>query len=171
MSEVYTRLAAAFCHLEKEVARGRVSMYGVSAAFFPLRPTDGEHLDLAQVMAQLPEEHHFRVIQFPLNYAEAQNLWVGHAQRDAEGMALDRDKALKAPTLLEAARAHGLATLINRPLDGIYKESHGVLRFTSLDCDVRSFSELQLDNCDTLEEKLTKLCALSRQPWNMGEDA
>ena len=27
------------------------------------------------------------------------------------------------------------------------QESHGVLRFSSLDCDVRSFSELQLDNC------------------------
>jgi len=122
-------------------------------------------------MAQLPEEHHFRVLQFPLNYAEAQCLWVGHAPRDADGTALDKEKALEAPTLFEAARAHGLATLINRPLDGIYKESHGVLRFSSLDCDVRSFSELQLDNCDMLEEKLTKACALHRKPWSMGEDA
>lgn len=171
MDEVYRRLAAAFKHLETEVARGRIAMYGVSAAFFPLRPTDPEHLDLTQIMAQLPEGHHFRVIQFPFNFAEAHCLWVGHAPRDEQGKALDQDKALEAPTLFEAARAHGLATLINRPLDGIYLESHGVLRFSSLDCDVRSFSELQLDNCDVLETKLTKACQLHRKPWSMGEDA
>jgi len=171
MAEVYSRLGLAFQHLESEVARGRIAMYGLSAAFYPLRPTDAEHLDLNHVMAQLPENHNFKVIQFPFNFAEAQCLWVGHVPRDVDGVAVDKDKALEAPTLFEVARAHGLATLINRPLDGIYKESHGVLRFSSLDCDVRSFSELQLDNCDMLEQKLTKQCALSRQPWNMGEDA
>lgn len=71
----------------------------------------------------------------------------------------------------EAARAHGLATLTNRPLDGIWKESHGVLRFSSLDSDVRSFSELQLDNCDVLEEKLTQICKLGESPYNAGDGA
>lgn len=171
MAEVYCRLGAAFRHLESEVEKGRVSMYGVSAAFYPLRPTDSQHLDLHQVMAQLPEGHHFRVIQFPLNYAEAQCLWVGHTTRDADGLALKKDEALEAPTLFEAAKEYGLATLINRPLDGIYKESNGVLRFSSLDCDVRSFSELQLDSCDVLETRLTKACALDRRPWSFGEGA
>lgn len=60
---------------------------------------------------------------------------------------------------------------MNRPLDGIYKESHGVLRFSSLDCDQRSFSELQLDNCDSLEEKLTALSGLAKQPYNAGDGA
>merc|ERR1712232_221234 len=32
------------------------------------------------------------------------------------------------------------------------------------DCDVRSFSELQLDNCDSLEEKLTNICKLTEEP-------
>jgi len=171
MAEVYRRLGTAFKHLETEVARGRIAMYGISAAFFPLRPTDAQHLDLNQVLAQLPSEHHFRALQLPLNYAEAQNLWVGHATRNAEGIALDQEKALEAPTLFELAQKHGLAMLINRPLDGIYKESHGVLRFSSLDCDVRSFSELQLDNCDQLETKLTKACQLHRRPWSMDEGA
>eukprot|EP00747_Dinoflagellata_sp_TGD_P202031 gnl/TRDRNA2_/TRDRNA2_75519_c0_seq1.p1 gnl/TRDRNA2_/TRDRNA2_75519_c0~~gnl/TRDRNA2_/TRDRNA2_75519_c0_seq1.p1 ORF type:complete len:744 (+),score=134.57 gnl/TRDRNA2_/TRDRNA2_75519_c0_seq1:95-2233(+) len=171
MAEVYKRLAKAFAHLEKEVAKGRIAMYGVSAAFHPLRPTDAEHLDLDTVMAQLPKEHHFRVIQFPLNFAEAQIIWIGHTPRDADGAALDRDRAMSAPPLLEAAKAHSLAVLINRPLDGIYKESHGVLRFSSLDCDVRSFSELQLDNCDALEEKLTRVCKLDGRPYNAGEGA
>eukprot|EP00441_Pelagodinium_beii_P033319 CAMPEP_0197644768 /NCGR_PEP_ID=MMETSP1338-20131121/17634_1 /TAXON_ID=43686 ORGANISM="Pelagodinium beii, Strain RCC1491" /NCGR_SAMPLE_ID=MMETSP1338 /ASSEMBLY_ACC=CAM_ASM_000754 /LENGTH=706 /DNA_ID=CAMNT_0043218221 /DNA_START=23 /DNA_END=2143 /DNA_ORIENTATION=+ len=171
MGEVYARLGVAFRHLEKEVERGRVAFYGVSAAFMPLRPTDAQHLELASVMKQLPEKHHFRVLQFPLNYAEAESLWVGHVPRSPDGVAIDRGSAIDAPTLFEAARKHGLATLINRPLDGIYKESHGVLRFSSLDCDMRSFSELQLDNCDVLEEKLTALCKLSRPPFNTQDGA
>mmetsp|Transcript_31656 Transcript_31656/g.73923 ORF Transcript_31656/g.73923 Transcript_31656/m.73923 type:complete len:709 (+) Transcript_31656:77-2203(+) len=171
MGEVYSRIAEAFEHLEKEVAKGRISMYGVSAAFMPLRPTDAEHLDLHSLMALLPEKHHFRVIQFPLNYAEAQVMWVGHTLRNADGTAVDKEKVLEAPDLLEAARSYGLTTWINRPLDGIYKESHGVLRFSSLDCDVRSFSELQLDNCDVLEEKLTSMCGLAEPPFQAGEGA
>mmetsp|Transcript_52452 Transcript_52452/g.135361 ORF Transcript_52452/g.135361 Transcript_52452/m.135361 type:complete len:704 (-) Transcript_52452:99-2210(-) len=171
MADVYARLKEAFAHLETEVAAGRIAMYGVSAAFHPLRPTDPEHLDLQAVMAQLPANHHFRVLQFPMNFAEAQILWVAHTPRDPNGVALDREGAQSCPTLFELAKEHGLATLINRPLDGIYKESHGVLRFSSLDCDVRSFSELQLDNCDALENKLTTLCKLDDAPYYAGEGA
>jgi aryl-alcohol dehydrogenase-like predicted oxidoreductase len=170
-NEIYARLKAAFTHLEAEVARGRIAMYGISGAFYPLRPTDPEHLDLERVMKQLPEGHHFRVLQFPLNFAECEILSVANILRKPDGSAIDRDRALSAPTLFETARAHGLATLTNRPLDGIYKESHGVLRFSSLDCDVRSFSELQLDNCDVLEEKLTMGCNLDQPPYNAGEGA
>jgi len=171
MEDVYARLRDAFAHLETEVAGGRIAMYGLSAAFTPLRPTEPEHLDLDAVVAQLPENHHFRVLQFPLNFAEAQTHWVAHTPRNPDGVALDREKAQSAPTLFESAKQHGFATLINRPLDGIYKESHGVLRFSSLDCDVRSFSELQLDNCDALESKLTSLCRLDQAPFGAGEGA
>merc|ERR1711971_164076 len=104
-----------------------------------------------------------------MNFAEAQIMWVGHTRRDPYGAAVDREKALEAPTLFETAKKHNLTTFTNRPLDGIYKESHGVLRFSSLDCDVRSFSELQLDNCDALEEKLTSLCKLVDDPYRCQE--
>mmetsp|Transcript_42831 Transcript_42831/g.87597 ORF Transcript_42831/g.87597 Transcript_42831/m.87597 type:complete len:700 (+) Transcript_42831:88-2187(+) len=171
MTEIYSRIRDAFEHLEKEVAKGRIAMYGLSAAFMPLRPTDAQHLDLSMVMKQLPENHHFRILQFPLNFAEADAMWVGHVPRKADGSAVDSKSAVEAPTLFEAARNYGLATLINRPLDGIYKESHGVLRFSSLDCDVRSFSELQLDNCDAIEEKITNLCQLSSPPFNTDDGA
>merc|ERR1719210_2152323 len=101
-----------------------------------------------------------------MNFAEPQVRWVAHTPRNPDGTALDRTLALEAPTLFESIRSHRLASLINRPLDGIYKESHGVLRFSSLDCDVRSFSELQLDNCSSLEEKITNMCKLSAPPFN-----
>merc|ERR1711988_1292410 len=122
-------------------------------------------------MAQLPQKHHFQVLQFPLNFAEAQMMWVGHTPRHPDGSAVDREKALEAATFFEAAKKHNLSTFTNRPLDGIYKEEHGVLRFSSLDCDVRSFSELQLDNCDVLEEKITHIRKLGDEPHNAGEGA
>merc|ERR1719195_390356 len=104
-----------------------------------------------------------------MNFAEPQVRWVAHTPRNPDGTALDKQLAQDTPTLFESIRSHGLASLINRPLDGIYKESHGVLRFSSLDCDVRSFSELQLDNCDALEEKLDSLCKFSNAPYNAGD--
>jgi aryl-alcohol dehydrogenase-like predicted oxidoreductase len=171
MAEVYARLGRAFMHLEREVDRGRVAFYGISAAFYPLRPTDAEHLDLEAIVAQLPEAHHFRALQFPLNFAEAKIVQVGHTPRNPDGSAVNRERAQSAPTLLEAARKYGLATLTNRPLDGIYKEAHGVLRFSSLDCNERSFSELQLDNCDQLEEKLTRVCRLAEAPFHASSGA
>merc|ERR1712232_331155 len=140
-------------------------MYGVSAAFYPLRPTDPEHLNLNAVLAQLPKDHHFRVLQFPLNYAEAQLRWVGHVSRTPDGAANDGEAVADAPTFFELVKEHALATLTNRPLDGIYRESHGVLRFSSLDCDVRSFSEMQLDECDALEAKLNSICGFCQEPY------
>jgi hypothetical protein len=146
-------------------------MYGVSAAFQPLRPTDPEHLDLNEVVSQLPEGHHFRVLQFPFNFAEASIRWVGHVARKPDGSAVNQDKVVDADTLFEAAKKYGFATLANRPLDGIWKESHGVLRFSSLDCEVRSFSELQLDNCDALEDKIGTICKLSEPPYSLESGA
>eukprot|EP00927_Polykrikos_kofoidii_P053896 TRINITY_DN4841_c0_g1_i2.p1 TRINITY_DN4841_c0_g1~~TRINITY_DN4841_c0_g1_i2.p1 ORF type:complete len:712 (-),score=90.62 TRINITY_DN4841_c0_g1_i2:370-2208(-) len=171
MPEVYRRLGEAFTYLEQEVTRGRIAYYGVSAAFSPLRPTDPEHLDLHSVMRLLPEGHHFRSIQFPLNFAEANDRWVAHVPRRPDGAAVDPNAVLDAPTLFEAAEAYGLGVLINRPLDGIWKESHGVLRFSSLDSAVRSFSELQLENCDVLEEKLTTMCQLTQDPFRLPDGA
>jgi len=171
MSDVYARLKAAFEHLEKEVSRGRISMYGISAAFVPLRPTDPEHLHLPEVMRQLPADHHFRVIQLPVNFAEADVLWVGHTPRNPDGTAVVPEQAFESPSLPEMAKEFGLSILSNRPLDGIYKEAHGVLRFSSLDCNVRAFSELQLDNCDVLEEHLTSTCSLDSPPFGASEGA
>merc|ERR1712151_1187020 len=110
MDEVYARLKVAFQHLEVEVEKGRIATYGISAAFQPLRPTDPEHLHLDKVMAQLPSEHHFRVLQFPMNFAEAQVMWVGHTPRHPDGIAVDRSQALDAPTLFEAVKNYKLTT-------------------------------------------------------------
>jgi len=171
MEEVYRRLGAAFRCLETEVAKGRVASYGVSAAFMPLRPSEPEHLHLEAVMAQLPVGHHFRALQFPMNYAEAAIFWQGHTPRDAGGSPVDRSQSQGALTLLTQAKRCGLATLVNRPLDGIYKEAQGVLRFSSLDTEARSLSELQVEDCDVLEENITAISGLDEAPFRAGVGA
>lgn len=152
MEEVYRRLKKAFQHLELEVQRGRIARYGVTAAFYPLRPMDPEHLLLDEVLKQLPQEHHFQVIQFPLNFAEPYALWAGHTERDAHGVAVDSAKGLEAPALIDFAKQRGVATLTNRPLDGLYREMRGVLRFSS---DIPINGEMQGEDVDALEAKLT----------------
>jgi len=156
MEEVYRRLGRAFGHLEEEVARGRIARYGVTAAFYPLRPTEPEHLLLGRVLELLPANHHFEVIQLPLNFAEPQALLQGHTARNAEGAALDKQQGLTAPPLVELARQHGLAILTNRPLDGLYRELRGVLRFAS---EAPLNGEMQGEDLDELEAKITALCA------------
>lgn len=152
MDEVYRRIQRAFLHMEEEVKRGRIARYGVTAAFYPLRPMDPEHLLLDRIVSLLPPQHHFEVIQFPLNFAEPQPLYVAHVARDGDGVALDTNASMQALCLVEAARRHGLATLTNRPLDGLYKEMRGVLRFSS---DVPINGEMQGEDLDGLESKLT----------------
>jgi len=156
MEEVYRRVARAFAHLELEVGRGRIARYGVTAAFYPLRPTDPEHLVLERLLAVLPEVNHFEVIQFPLNFAEPQPLLQAHTARSAQGAALDRERGLTASPLVELAHRHGLATLTNRPLDGLYRELRGILRFAS---EAPMNSEMQGEDLDELEAKLTAICA------------
>eukprot|EP00928_Gymnodinium_smaydae_P009531 TRINITY_DN13577_c0_g1_i2.p1 TRINITY_DN13577_c0_g1~~TRINITY_DN13577_c0_g1_i2.p1 ORF type:complete len:360 (+),score=52.30 TRINITY_DN13577_c0_g1_i2:365-1444(+) len=157
MDEVYRRLSIAFVHLETEVSRGRIARYGVSAAFYPLRRSDPEHLLLERVMDALPPRHHFEVLQFPFNFAEPQALWMSHTARDCDGSPLSVAEGFSAEPLLQMAKRFGLATLVNRPLDGIYQELRGVLRFAS---ELPFDSALQPEDADALEAKLTACCAL-----------
>lgn len=154
MEDVYAKIARACQHLESEVARGRIQRYGITAAFYPLRPSDPGHLVLSRILTSLPESHHFQVLQFPLNFAEPTALWSGQCARDPDGVAIEQGAGL-GPSLLELAQQHGLATLVNRPLDGVYREVAGTVRFAS---DVPFNSAMQGEDIDQMEEKLTQLC-------------
>lgn len=154
MNEVYARIKRACEYMETEVARGRICRYGITAAFYPLRPSDPQHLVLSTVLESLPANHHFQVLQFPLNFAEPQALFQGQCARNPEGSPLVQDAGL-GPSLVELCQSHGIGTLINRPLDGAYKEVAGSLRFVS---DVPFGSAMQGEDIDQLEDKLTRIC-------------
>jgi len=105
-AEFYRRITGAFEFLEELVAAGKLAWYGVSSNTFG--SADGpEHVSLKTCLdcaQQSGANHHFRVVQLPLNLLET-------------GPATLRVEAGK--TALEFARGEGLAVLVNRPLNAI----------------------------------------------------
>jgi aryl-alcohol dehydrogenase-like predicted oxidoreductase len=105
-AEYHRRIRQAFVHLESEVAKGRIRWYGVSSNTFPAGLTDPEFTDLSalwEMAEDIDSHHHFRIIQFPMNLLET-------------GAALTANQP-ESRSLLEVAAVHGLAVMINRPLN------------------------------------------------------
>jgi len=104
--ELREQLADAFVFLEKCVAAGRVRFYGVSSNVLATPPIgllslEG-YLDLSR---HVGDGHSFRFIQFPCNPLERAAL------REGSGRA----------SLVARARARGVVTLANRPLNALHE--------------------------------------------------
>lgn len=105
-AEYYRRIQGAFAFLEQMVEKGRILYYGVSSNTFPA-PSD--HMEftslerLWQIAQSLSENHHFRLIQMPLNLLET-------------GAVLEQNQS-EGKSVLDLADALALAVLINRPLN------------------------------------------------------
>jgi len=107
--EFYRRVREAFGYLESQAAAGRIGWYGVSSNNFG-RPAFDRHRPstMTSVSRCLTEavsvtsDHHFRVVQLPLNLYEA----GGALERNNEGR-----------TVLEFCSEEGLGVLANRPLN------------------------------------------------------
>jgi uncharacterized protein len=106
-AEFYRRLEQAFAHLEREVARGRIAYYGVSSNAATGNADARDTTDLKRMLAAAeavaPGQHHFRVIQVPLNLLESNALFGGNG----------------AESVLTLAATNGVALLANRPLNAI----------------------------------------------------
>jgi hypothetical protein len=113
------RILKAFQHLEQEVARGRIRYYGISSNTFP-EPSDRPDFTCLQrildVASTVGPEHHFALIQFPMNLIES-------------GAVLNRNQPDGATLLTTAIRA-GLGTLVNRPLNALAAD--GLLRLSDV---------------------------------------
>ena len=113
--EFYRRLAAAFRFFEERVAAGTLRWYGVSSNTVAHTADDPESTSLARMLAAAREvggsDHHFGVVQLPMNLFES-------------GGALERDNPPHAPasarrTVLELASMEGVGVLVNRPLNAV----------------------------------------------------
>ena len=107
-TEYLRRIRMAFLQLENEVRAGRINYYGVSSNSFPHPKSDFDFTPLSDLwdMAQsISPEHHFRVIQFPLNLFET----AGITEKNQPG----------GKSLVEFALDKGLGILTNRPLNAI----------------------------------------------------
>ena len=102
----YARIERAFVWLEAQVASGRIGAYGVSSNTVAQDPADepeatslSRFLDAAKAAGG--DDHHFTVLQLPMNLIESEAAMRGE------------------PTVLEQAQHAGLGVLVNRPLNAI----------------------------------------------------
>ena len=104
--EYHRRIRQAFVHLESEVVRGAFAGTASARTPFPQCRPDPEFTDLSalwEMAEDIDPDHHFRIIQFPMNLLET-------------GAALTVNQP-ESKTVLEFAADHGLAVMINRPLN------------------------------------------------------
>ncbi len=126
--QFYARLESAFAHLESQVAAGRLRWYGVSSNTATASPDDPEAtalsrmLDAAQAAAHRAgqKDHHFRILQCPMNLYESGALLTPNTGLD------ERE------TLLQVARKEGVAVLVNRPLNAMPAKDAGILRLAEV---------------------------------------
>lgn len=114
-TEFHARMARAFAHLEQEVQKGRIGCYGVSANTFvePAGQEDFVSLSrLWEIAQDIGDEHHFKVIELPLNLLEPAAMTRAN-QPDGKGV-------------LAKAMELGLGVLTNRPLNALGAD--GLLR-------------------------------------------
>jgi aryl-alcohol dehydrogenase-like predicted oxidoreductase len=109
--EFYRRVREAFAFFEAAVAGGEIGCYGVSSNTLVAAADDPEATSVTWFLKAAEEagggDHHFRVLQFPMNLFES------------GGALLVNTGPERGQTPLEAAAAAGLGVLINRPLNAI----------------------------------------------------
>ena len=104
-NEFYRRIGQSFRFLEEQVHRGKIRWYGISSNNFGLSPSQPEQTSVARCLAEaekIAPEHHFRVIQLPMNLYES-------------GGALMKSNS--GETVLEFCQRRGIGVLVNRPLN------------------------------------------------------
>ena len=126
--EFYLRIAKAFEYLEEEVAKGRIQFYGISANTFPFPSDHPEFVSLAKVWEiarSTADDHHFRVIQFPMNLFEP-------------AAALEANQP-QGRSLLQLAQVKQLGVMVNRPLNAF--DGNRLIRLAEVAAAHRSSDE------------------------------
>ncbi|MCW2278396.1 aldo/keto reductase [Heliophilum fasciatum] len=106
--EYLRRIEAAFRYLETQVEAGRIGAYGISSNTFPVAKERFDHMPFADIVAiakAIKEDHHFQVIELPLNLLETG--------------AMTESNQPGGCTVVELARQLNVAVLVNRPLNAI----------------------------------------------------
>jgi aryl-alcohol dehydrogenase-like predicted oxidoreductase len=124
----YHRVRKAFEFFESQVAAGRIRWYGVSSNTVAAEADAVDATSLSRFLAaaeaaaasQGQSQHHFAVLQCPMNLFEAGPQRIGNTGRDRQG------------TVLGLARESRLAVLVNRPLNAMTDQKGGMLRLADL---------------------------------------
>lgn len=145
----YKRIKKAFEHLESEVSKGRIRYYGIcSTTFASIDDKFGfeslnEFIKLAE---EISPEHHFKVIEFPMNLVEKGN----SSNRDA---------------LFALAESKNIGVLISRPINAIYKEQlvrlaepvlHNVPTIEAINNELENIRQLEIIISEKLKNIVSK---------------
>ena len=148
-AEFYDRLQRAFAYLESQVAAGRLQYYGVSSntVASPADDPEGTSLTLMVQAADTAARslgsstHHFQVLQCPMNLFES-----GPA-------AILNSGPSGTLTVLDYARRHNIAVLVNRPLNAMVARNK-MLRLAEFPLEATSIDrDRQLDIVEALEQE------------------
>jgi aryl-alcohol dehydrogenase-like predicted oxidoreductase len=127
-TEYYRRIQAAFEFFEEAVKQGRIRFYGVSSNTFVSGRDDHDFTCLqtiCQIAEKISAEHHFRLIQLPMNLLEP-------------GAVLESNQP-GGQSALHYAGSKRLGVLINRPLNAF--AANRLVRLADIDADRRQSSD------------------------------
>jgi aryl-alcohol dehydrogenase-like predicted oxidoreductase len=138
--EFFARLRTAFAQLEKNVAEGKIRMYGVATwNGFRVSPEARDYHSLEQMAAIAREvggdSHGFRVIQLPLNLAMPEALTYpnqtveGHEMSVLEAAAALGITTVASASILQGKVAQGLPETVREPLGSLATDAQTGIQF------------------------------------------
>jgi aryl-alcohol dehydrogenase-like predicted oxidoreductase len=144
----YSKLRESFLALEELVAQNKIRAYGICSNHFGVS-SQQEFAALClgkvhQIARSLPQPHHFKIIQVPLNWIEVSTAFFQREELNNE-------------TILTYAQKNDIGVMIHRPFHAMLND--GLIRLTRPQC----FSQDELEKLDVgLQKGLqnwTKLAA------------
>lgn len=148
IAEYERRIHLAFSFLEEKVKEGKIKNYGVSSNTLAKNPNGKNPTSLSMLLRaaeKIGSDHHFKVIQFPLNLLEIDAL-ERHQENNLN--------------LIEMAHANGLTVLTNRPFN-VIKENGELVRLAEYGhFDLKNF------DADKAREHFSMCMKLIEDKWN-----
>lgn len=135
----YDRIRRALAKLEELVDAGAIGAYGISSNTFVVPRDRPDAVDLTRVLSLAGAG--FSVIQLPFNPIEVGAIEKRHTEDGA--------------SVLDVARAAGLAVLVNRPLNAF--SPGGLVRFGAVEPATRDAMAFEAERQASLNRYLTQL--------------
>ncbi len=138
--EFYFRLGAAFEFLESAVAAGKIAMYGTATwNGYRAAPTDKGFLSLERVVETARkvggENHHFKVVQLPINLAMIEAFTNGNQSVDGKKVTLLEAAAelgvtvMASGSILQSRLSDGLPPIVSEAFPGLRTDAQRAIQF------------------------------------------
>ena len=172
--EFDNRLQQAFEALEQAVAVGKIRVYGTATWNGYRNPADAkDYLSLSEIVAlaekAVGKDHHFKVIQLPLNLGMSEALSsVNQRVAGKEATLLEAAQALNiavmcSASILQGQLTHNLPDMIRDTFQGLQTDGQRALQFVRSTPGVTS-ALVGMKQLNHVEENLKTAC-VAPAPW------